>query len=77
MLDDPLYKNVIVQKIEVVNYYAKWLSNRCKKIKGDNKNKILKDALKISSRGCLTEKHIFNFEMYLSKAFERIKPIYQ
>ena len=48
LLDDLPYKNITVQQIEDVNHYAKRISNRRKRIKDDNKNKILKDSLKIN-----------------------------
>ncbi|CAF4130305.1 unnamed protein product [Rotaria sordida] len=68
LLDDPTYENVEVQKIEDVNHYSKRLSNRIKKIKTQNKNKILQDGLKIGGAGRLTDQHILKFKMYLGKA---------
>ena len=73
LLEDPPYKNVIVQKIEDVNHYAKRLANRCKKLKDQNKDKILRDGLKISGLGRLTDKHIVKFKIYLSKAIRENK----
>ncbi|CAF3335423.1 unnamed protein product [Rotaria sp. Silwood2] len=68
-----LCSTITKPQIKDINHYAKWLSNRCKNLKDWNKNKILKDGLKISGPGRLTEKHIIKFKIYLSSAIRKNK----
>ncbi|CAF3859946.1 unnamed protein product [Rotaria sp. Silwood1] len=73
LLDDPPYHNLTVEKIEDINHYAKRLLNRCKKLKTENKNKILEDGLKIGGNKRLTDQHIVKFKKYLAKAIRENK----
>ena len=69
---NPPYPGVTIKKLEDTNHFAKRMLTRIKKIKQENKKKILSDSKKISGKGRMTDADAIKF-IYFAKAIRESK----
>ena len=70
---NPPYPSVSIRKLEDTNHFAKRMLTRIKKIKKENKNKILSDGKKMSGEGRMTDADSIKFKIYFAKAIRESK----
>jgi hypothetical protein len=73
LTDNPPYSDLTIKKLEDTNHFAKRILRRIKKIKQDNKDKILSDGKKFSGKGRMNDAQAIKFKIYFAKAIRESK----
>ncbi|CAF1283949.1 unnamed protein product [Rotaria sordida] len=73
LMDNPPYSDINIKKLEDTNHFEKRMLNRIMKVKRENKNMILSDGKRFSSKGRMTDTQAIKFKIYFAKAIRESK----
>ena len=73
LTSNPPYPGVVIKKLEDSNHFAKRMLNRIKKIKQENKGKVLSDGKRFNGKGRMTDAHAIKFKIYFAKAIRECR----
>ncbi|CAF4181308.1 unnamed protein product, partial [Rotaria sordida] len=73
LMDNPPYSDINIKKLEDTNHFEKRMLNRIMKVKRENKNMILSDGKRFSSKGRMTDTQASKFKIYFAKAIRESK----